>query len=49
MKIKVYHLWILAVISYILALIMSFSQIIVGTIVFSILYLSLLISTKWVS
>ena len=46
-KIKIIHIWILAVISYIFSLIMGFNNETLGALIFSILYICLLVSTKW--
>jgi hypothetical protein len=47
MRIRVLHLWIPAAISYCIAMFMSFSREHVGALLFTALYMSLLICTKW--
>jgi hypothetical protein len=47
MEVKIIHLWILAVISYALSVVMGFVQEVLGALIFSVLYLSLLTATKW--
>jgi hypothetical protein len=48
MRLKVIHLYVPAVISYIFALLSAFSREPIGAVIFSSLYLVLLASTKWV-
>jgi hypothetical protein len=49
MKVKIIHLWVPAVISYIFSLFLAFSGEILGTAIVSTVYLVLIISTKWVN
>jgi hypothetical protein len=47
MKLKVIHFWVPAFISFIFALLFAFSGEIIGTTIFTSVYLFLITSTKW--
>jgi hypothetical protein len=47
MRIRVIHLWIPAVISYGLTYFMALSKEHIEAIIFTVLYMSLLVCTKW--
>lgn len=49
MRLNVNHLWIFAVISYILAIFFAFNQEPLGVLGCSIIFIMLLVSTKWVN
>jgi len=47
MRIRVIHLWTPSVISWVLAVLLSFSSKPLESVFFSVLYLTLLVCTKW--
>jgi hypothetical protein len=49
MEFKVIHFWVPAVISYIFALLLAFSGELIGTAIFTSVYLFFIMSTKWAS
>jgi hypothetical protein len=47
MKIRILHIWVPAVIFYVLAIFMAFFQEAIMAAVFTIVYMSLLVCAKW--
>ena len=49
MKFTIIHLWILACVAYGAAILMAFEGSLVGSVLFTVLFLLLLICTRWVT
>jgi hypothetical protein len=49
MKLTIIHLWMLACVAYGIALFIGFQRRIIASILFTIIYLSLLIDTRWIN